>query len=181
MAERAVQMVKNGLLAWKESTFHMDFTEIHLQKILLHHRIATSARGKSPAEIIFGRQLRVPIMSTLQQGDPIWYRPQTGSATEQASYLMTSGQNTSWVINNDQLMLASNNQIAPSSKDSEVASQLEEQEITPQTDHGAPMVHSSPVLSPGGLGNGTQEKWQPLPSVHQSDRIKSYPERCGFD
>ena len=114
---RANGLAERGLLAWKESTFHMDFTA-YLQKILLHHRIATSARGKSTAEIIFGRQLRVPIMSTLQQGDPIWYRPQTGSAVEQATYLMTGGQNTSWVINNGRLMLASN-QIAPSSKDSE--------------------------------------------------------------
>ena len=76
------------------------------------------------------------------------------------------------MLNNDQLMLASNNQIAPSSKDSEAASQLEEQEIIPETDHAAPMVHSSPVSSPSGFGDGVQEERQPLSLVCQSDRIK---------
>jgi hypothetical protein len=110
-AERAVQTIKAALQAWKESTVHVDFVA-YLQKLLLHHRVSTCSRGKSPAELVFGRKLRIPIMSNHQQGDEIWYKPMNKSPTIRSTYVMTKGKNTSWILNDQRLTLVSNNQIA---------------------------------------------------------------------
>ena len=111
-AERSVQIVKRALMAWTEIKTHQDFSAF-LQRVLFHHRISSHSRGASPAELVFNRKIRIPIVTQFHQGQTITYKPTLKSETSQATYLMTKGSNTSWILKDDNLTLASNNQIAP--------------------------------------------------------------------
>jgi hypothetical protein len=112
-AERAVQTVKRAMQAWSERLTHAEFPA-YLQRVLFHHRSSSSARDKTPAELVFGRRLRVPIVSSFQQGDFVNYRQTGDSPCTRAQFLMTAGRNTSWLLQDgNQLRLASNNQVAP--------------------------------------------------------------------
>ena len=118
LAERGVQTIKKGLKAWTESKTHCDFIT-YLQRLLFHHRITSSCRGKSPAELVFNRQIRTPsILPTIsmQQGDKVWFKPHARAASISSTYLMPKGRNTSWILSDEDddepLIMASNNQIA---------------------------------------------------------------------
>ena len=123
LAERAVRTVKTALSSWRESVCHCDFNAF-LQKVLFHHRISACSRGKSPAEIVYGRQLRVPVVSRFEQGEDVIYKPSEKMCPRSVTYLMTKGHNTSWVLDGKELRLVSNNQVSASgsSEDSEALS-----------------------------------------------------------
>ena len=112
-AERAVQVIKKAIRCWKLSQTHQPF-KVYLEKVLFHHRISTNARGKSPAEIVFGRQLKAPIVSNFSQGEKIIYKQTPEKDAEEVIFLMPKGNNTSWIIRhgNNALTLSSDNQIA---------------------------------------------------------------------
>jgi len=110
VAERAVRTVKEGLRAWKYGCSHIEFTE-YLKKLLFHHRVTSCVRGKSPAQWMLGRSPRVPIVSLFSTGEDILYKPHNKSLLP-AKYLMAKGRNTSFILRDDILVLASNNQIA---------------------------------------------------------------------
>jgi hypothetical protein len=111
LAERSVQTVKAALASWKEYKYHSDFNAL-LQRVLFHHRISSHARGKSPSELLFGKTLRVPIVSSFQQGERLWYRSTNSHESKDVTYVMTKGSNTSYVLEDDKLVLVSNSQIA---------------------------------------------------------------------
>ena len=112
VAERAVQTVKNALKAWKFNTVHSDFTTF-LQKVLLHNRISSHNKGKSPAELVFGRKLRIPITTTFQQGQELWFKPHKNAESKKYTYVMSKGENTSWIEGDNSIVLASNSQLSP--------------------------------------------------------------------
>ena len=98
LAERAVRTVKSALSTWKESVYHKDFNTF-LQRILFHHRVSSFSRGKSPAEIVFGRQLRVPIVSFSTRRTSIIQALQRDACTfcrflngEGSQYILAPGQ-----------------------------------------------------------------------------------------
>jgi transposase InsO family protein len=111
-AERAVQTVKRALRAWDERIIHADFVPF-LQRVLLHHRVSSQARGKSPAELVFGRKIRVPVVSPFQQGESVLYQKTKSELPSRTEYLMHQGHNTAWIFDGDALRLASTNQLAP--------------------------------------------------------------------
>lgn len=111
VAERAVRTVKDGMKAWSFVQTHVEFNAF-LQKILFNHRVSAKIRGKSPSEHVFGRRLRVPIVSAHNIGDTVMYKP-ANSTPSQVTFLMGKGHNTSWLIRQDALVLASNSQIYP--------------------------------------------------------------------
>lgn len=122
-AERAVQTVKRFMKCWATSQSHQDFPS-YLRKVLFHHRISSNMKGLSPAEIVFGRKVRVPIASTYQQGQKVYYKANIATPTADAEYLMTKGNNTSWIIKqngneDERAVLVSNNQLSPA-KDRDV-------------------------------------------------------------
>ena len=106
IAERAVQTVKSTLSTWKKKKCHTHFNSFW-QRVLFHHSISSYSRGKSPAEAVFGRQLRVPIVTRFQQGEPVW-----SQGGKLATYIMSKGSNTSYVLDDKKLQLVSNNQLA---------------------------------------------------------------------
>jgi len=118
LAERGVQTVKKAACCLRESHMHKEFG-VFLQ-VLFHHRNSSISRGRSPAETVFNRKLRVPIVSPFQQGQDIWYKT-TGvhEPARRGQFVMTRGSNTSWIMSGngenacDQMVLASNNQIGP--------------------------------------------------------------------
>ena len=111
LAERGVKTVKDAMKTFSSSKH--EFTP-WLQKILLHHRCTAIARGKSPAEILFGQKLRLPVVTNFEMGEAVGYKPRQDSQIAPMTYLMTKGRNTSYIINEeDRLIVASANQLAP--------------------------------------------------------------------
>ena len=53
-------------------------------KVIFHHRISSHSRGKSPAELVFNRKIRIPIVSQFQQGQSVTYKPTPYSETSKA-------------------------------------------------------------------------------------------------
>lgn len=152
-AERAVQTVKRALKAWTQRLTHCDFLS-YLQKVLLHHRNSSLWRGKRPAELLFGRPLRVPVVSAFQQGDAVVYKPNADTPPSQAEFLMSRGHNTSWLLTEDKLRLASNNQIAPLP-------------VTEEEEEGADEVPNHPMENPQGAAEVPR----------RSARIRRAPDR----
>ncbi|PAA80925.1 hypothetical protein BOX15_Mlig029604g7 [Macrostomum lignano] len=164
-AERAVQTVKSALRAWSEKVTHMEFSRF-LQKVLLHHRNSVSSRGCCPAEILFGRRLRVPVVTNFEQGDSVIYAPSSSSVGNPAKFVMTAGQNTAWILADDGLRLASTNQLAPmATRPSEF--EMEDEDET----NSVPETGNEPVA---GIQTPVPEE---AVQLRRSLRNRSAPER----
>ena len=179
LAERAVRTLKSALVTWKESVYHSDFNTF-LQRVLFHHRISAFSRGKSPAEIIFGRQLRVPVVSRFQQGEPVWYKPAEKLAPRSSVYLMTKGQNTSWLLDHGELRLVSNNQITRAAEEGNGDS--DGPEATRDDSSGEQAEHTTlDVPSRTEPGDGSNlEEGDSLREPRRSGRSRSAPNRWGY-
>jgi transposase InsO family protein len=124
-AERGVQTIKALIKAWREQTAHMDFPS-YLQRILLHYRACYQRRdGRSPAEAVYGREMRVPLTKQFLLGDPILYKQGEGQLSN-GRFIMERGSNTAWILDtSEQLRLAHEDQLAPVSSPSPVSSPLQ--------------------------------------------------------
>ena len=158
VAERGVQTVKNGLKAWRLDATHMPFKE-YLKRLLLHHRACFKRPdGRTPAELVFGRNIRVPLSRDFSFSQPVRYKSRGG--TREASFLLERGSNTSWILDDltNQLRLAHRDQLAqrpspaqvptPTSSPVKLASSTPVvPSAEPDPDATLPMVVSPPVLS----------------------------------
>jgi len=177
LAERAVQTVKRGMNAWRETQTHCDFNT-YLQRILFHHRISSHARGKFPAELAFGRQLRAPVLLPFQQGDETWYVPNHEGELRDTVFLMPKGRNTSWLINDEnELLLASNNQIAPRPKKTESTAHNSPENIRNDTED----LQEEREVTPGNEKTVEANRTDPQPSCRMSTRTAKPPKRYGYD
>ena len=111
-AERSVQITKNGMKAWRLEVAHVSFRD-YMKRLLLHHRACFQrSDGRTPAEIVFGRKIRVPLARDFSFSQPIHLKTR-GGILRDASYLLERGSNTSWVLDtNNKLRLAHRDQIA---------------------------------------------------------------------
>jgi hypothetical protein len=116
LAERGVQIVKKAMKTFDKTKHDFNYW---LQKILLHHRNTAYSRGKTPAELVFGRKLRLPVVTDYKMGEMVGYRSQPGiSPAVPVTFLMNKGRNTSYVVNNaDKMVVASTTQLAPMASD----------------------------------------------------------------
>ena len=179
LAERTVSTLKSALVTWKESVYHSDFNTF-LQRVLFHHRVSAFSRGKSPAEIIFGRQLRVPVMSRFQQGEPVWYKPAEKLPPRSSVYLMTKGQNTSWLLDRGELRLVSNDQITGAAEDGDANSDgPEAAEDNGSGERSESANLDAPSRAEPGDGSGLKEG-DPRRDPRRSDRLWSAPKRWGY-
>lgn len=142
-AERAVQTIKKALQAWTQRLTHGSFVAF-LQKALLHHRNSSTSRGRTPAELVLGRRLRVPVVSTFQQGDPVQFKANGDTNSSRAEFLMSQGRNTSWLLTGAKLQLASNNQFGPLAP----ASETDEEEDAVHQQPQANMPEVPPEIAP---------------------------------
>jgi len=88
----------------------------YLQRVLLHYRSSfRRADGRTPAEHIYGRSIRVPLTKGFLFGESLKLKQEKGKIVD-ALYLMQRSQNTAWVIDKmlNELKLAHMDQIAPS-------------------------------------------------------------------
>ena len=111
LAERAVQTIKNAIKFYDPSmgcTF-----KNYLQRLLMHHRNSSTAKGQTPAMKLMKRSIRVPVVSQFATGDKVVYQPSENHPPKEATYIMRKGNNTSWLQNEDKAVLASDAQIAP--------------------------------------------------------------------
>lgn len=111
-AERGVQSIKNGMKAWRLDVAHVSFKE-YLKRLLLHHRACFKRPdGRTPAEIVFGRKIRVPLSRDFTFSQPVHLKGRDG-ALQDASFLLARGSNTSWVLDaKNRLRLAHRSQLA---------------------------------------------------------------------
>jgi transposase InsO family protein len=118
LAERSVQTIKRCMRAYKLETAHMTFDE-YLQRILFHHRACCRRRnGLTPAELVFGRALRLPLSATFGFGDRVMYGTRRGVPATATTFLLPRGSNTSRILDDDsRLHFAHSNQLAPALND----------------------------------------------------------------
>lgn len=115
VAERGVQTIKRSLAAWRLELVHLPFAE-YLKRVLLHHRACFRRRdGRTPAEVVFGRNLRVPLTSKFAFGEAVNVRA-GNKGMRPASFLMERSNHTAFVIDTEtsKLRLAHDEQLAPS-------------------------------------------------------------------
>ena len=117
VAERGVQTIKRSLAAWRIELAHLPFVE-YLKRVLLHHRACFRRRdGRTRAEVVFGRNLRLPLTSKFGFGEAVQVQA-GGKGMRAASFLMQRGSNTAFVIDSEtsKLRLAHDEQLAPSGR-----------------------------------------------------------------
>ena len=176
-AERAVQTVKKALQAWTKINVHIDFNSF-LQNVLLHHRVSTSSRGISPSEMTFGRKLRLPIVNNYQQGDKVWYKPHLKEEPENATYVMSKGTNTAWILNGpncERLTLASRNQLSERTIKEENNFDNDIIEGTEDTSEYFPNNDRSLIE------DNQETPGEDTTELRRSDRRIQKPSRFGFD
>ena len=112
VAERGVRTIKEVLRAWTQEVSHLPFVE-YLKRVLLHHRACfRRSDGKTPAEVVFGRQLRLPLTKGVGFGDSIFYRSRQGNVF-QGQYLMPRSPHTAWLVDeSNRLRLLHSDQIS---------------------------------------------------------------------
>ena len=112
-AERGVQTIKKGMKAWSLDTSHLSFKD-YMKRLLLHHRACCQRLdGRTPAEIVYSRKIRVPLSRNFLFSQPISYKTRGGSLRD-GTFLLERGSNTSWVLDDetDRLRLAHHDQIS---------------------------------------------------------------------
>ena len=175
VAERGVQTVKNGMKAWKLDNSHMTFNN-YLKRLLLHHRACFQrADGKTPAEIVYGRKIRVPLTRNFFFSESISYKGRDGVLRD-GTFLMERGSNTAWLLDasNNRLRLAHDSQISrhplastPSSL--QPRSQPFRSPATDEEEKTLPMFES-PVSSPTAIRERGPTESEPEPTTSQQPR-----------
>ena len=112
-AERGVQTIKKGMKAWSLGVSHLSFKD-YMKRLLLHHRACCQrSDGRTPAEIVYSRKIRVPLSRNFLFAQPIAYKSRGGSLRD-GTFLLERGSNTAWVLDDetDRLRLAHQDQIS---------------------------------------------------------------------
>ena len=112
LAERAVQTVKKALQAWNPN-LNVTFGAF-LQRALMTHRNTSKTRGKTPAELLLGRKVRLPSVVDFDLCEPILFKANKEAATIPATFIIRKGLNTAYIQpnNTNRTILVSDNQIA---------------------------------------------------------------------
>ena len=170
LVERMVQTVKRSMSIWHPSagTFHD-----YLQKVLLTYRSSRLAgeRKATPAELMFGRSLRHPLIA-FDGGESLIYRRNSKGPVEQARFLVQNSRRTVFLEKNDgNVVLAHIDQVKrdPVSDEGQV-DQSDEGQIG-QDDEGQVDQHQ------GGLADKVvvpEERRYPL-------RMRRPPKRWGYE
>ena len=112
LAERAVQTVKKALQAWNPN-LNVKFGAF-LQRALMTHRNTSKTRGKTPAELLLGRKVRLPSVVDFDLCEPNLFKANKEAATIPATFIIRKGLNTAYIQpnNTNRTILVSDNQIA---------------------------------------------------------------------
>jgi hypothetical protein len=150
IAERAVRTVKQAMKSWNPRMriqFH-----VFLNKVLLTHRNTSRVRGQTPAEFMFGQNVRIPVAVPYPVGECVLFKPTVKSNAEKVTYVIRAGRNTAFIRTCDErTLLASDNQIAPSGVDD--TKQIEclgvrFEEVPPPSTPESPTISEIPIPPP---------------------------------
>lgn len=164
-----MQTIKRSLVAWRLELAHLPFVE-YLKRVLLHHRACFRRRdGRTPAEVVFGRNLRLPLASKFGFGERV--QVQAGPrGMRAASFLMQRGSNTAFVIDADssRLRLAHDEQLAPSVRPLDPLRCASSPKVTREVPNT-----EEPIASPSPSSEDTRYKPRTLPMA--TDDVPSTP------
>ena len=92
-------------------------------------------RGQTPAELMLGQNVRIPIAVPYPVGESVLFKPTVKSSAEKVTYVIRAGRNTAFIRTCDErTLLASDNQIAPSGSDRQIICEdAEEPAVDPTT------------------------------------------------
>ena len=115
----------------------------YMKRFLLHHRACFQrADGRTPAEIVYGRKLRVPLSRNFLFADSVAYKSRHGVLRD-GTFLLERGSNTSWVLDaeNGRLRLAHHDQLTRMPPSSTPRSSPSESQVPPS---GVPVLEGMP-------------------------------------
>jgi len=145
-AEKMVHLVKNGLKAARYTNAQAsDF----LNKLLFAHRNSPGPNGRIPAQLVFGREIRCPLVSKYATNQEVVVRPNKSTKIP-ARFVMRKGGNTSYVKEGDTVLIAHDDQIQPAPQERR---QSTRSSIPPQR-YGNPISWDSIRGSLGNLFQG---------------------------
>ena len=111
LAKRAVQTLKRSLKFYNKDIGCSLIT--YLDKILFSHRNSSNARGDTPAELLLGKNLRIPVVGFYEVGEKVMYKPTSNHEPKELPYIIRKGPKTAWLHDNNRIILARDGQIAP--------------------------------------------------------------------
>jgi len=94
LAERMVRVLKDGVAYFNPTK--CSFQEF-VHRLLLVHRNSSNRNGKTPAELMFGRKLRCPILSNYQPSQRLLYKAHAKAPSQPVTMLFRKGENTSLI------------------------------------------------------------------------------------
>jgi hypothetical protein len=95
VAERAVRTIKDALKCFNPAKCS---AQAYLHRLLFVHRNSASRGAKTPADLMIGRTVRCPILSSFQPMENVLYRPRKSEPPLLARFLHKQGANTSLVV-----------------------------------------------------------------------------------
>ena len=111
VAERMVRHLKDGLKAFSPQKCSSD---TFIARLLFVHRNTANRDGKTPAEMLFGRTLRCPILSHFSPQQRLNYTPTPRKGPSPVTFILRHGHNTSLVQNDSgRTIVAHDSQLAP--------------------------------------------------------------------
>ena len=111
LAERSVRTIKDGLKCFNPAKSNI-YSFLH--RLLFVHRNTAQRSGRSPAELLIGRNVRCPIMSQYAPFQQLFYKANNSTPAAPVRYLFRQGNNTSLVTHDDdRTVLAHDAQLAP--------------------------------------------------------------------
>ena len=91
------------------------------------HKLAVyrlTANSQSPAKILFGRKLRLPVVTPYEMGEKVEHRLSDLTKLVQCvKYVVSEGFHTSYIIKNDKVIVALNNQLPPRNTNEDIYSE----------------------------------------------------------
>lgn len=133
-AERMVKVLKDGIRSYNPSKCSMT---AYIHRILLVHRNTANRGGKTPAQIMFNREVRCPLISHFQPNQNLWYKKSSTATGQPVKYLFRQGHNTSMVVYPEgRTILAHDAQLTPAQSDIEEteSQQMDQSSVRPIRD-----------------------------------------------
>ena len=112
IAEQGVQTVKRAIQTWSPN-LNVSFGAF-LQRVLMTHQNTSKTRGKTPVELLLGREVRLPAVTDFDLCERVLFKPTNSSPTVPAIFVIHKGMKTSFIQteNSNKTVLVSDNQIA---------------------------------------------------------------------
>ena len=111
VAERMVRVLKEGLKAFAPQKANINS---FVSRLLFTHRNTALRNGNTPAGIMFGRQLRCPLLSQYAPQQDLTYVPTARARPTPVKFVLRQGRNTSIVVTpKGRTLVAQDSQLSP--------------------------------------------------------------------